>query len=304
MMVGFVVDLGIHGLGLVIVAIEKKLVVVLAGVVETVPALSTPYQSNPATNAPLTYQFAPTYPSSPYQFAPTQPYHQAPTINRSPIYESSPTSQPTRSRGHGKNKCLWEESEIELLIEVLQDMGSDPSWKTDGCFKSNYLRHKEAKGLWDVPFPYFNQLELVYGRDRATGVVAEGFKDAIHNLEEEQNGEIEGENLGESNFYLSDDEGDVQSMPQTTQTTSNFNNAAKTTNKQKATFQGNKAVKKRKSQEVELEGIDRSFQMFVQGFNANFGNMENAVAHSMTDENMRQKATSEKLKLSRQARET
>nr|GEY10589.1 hypothetical protein [Tanacetum cinerariifolium] len=35
------VDLGIHGLGLVIVAIGKKLVVILVGVVETVPASST-----------------------------------------------------------------------------------------------------------------------------------------------------------------------------------------------------------------------------------------------------------------------
>nr|GEX02495.1 myb/SANT-like domain-containing protein [Tanacetum cinerariifolium] len=108
---------------------------------ESTPAPNAPsaYQSNHATNAPLTYQFAPTHLSSPYQFAPTQPYHQAPTINHSPIYESSPTSQPTRSRGRVKNKCFWEESETELLIEVLQDMTSDPSWKTNGGFRSNYL---------------------------------------------------------------------------------------------------------------------------------------------------------------------
>ncbi|GJR51815.1 hypothetical protein Tco_1402336 [Tanacetum coccineum] len=36
--------------------------------------------------------------------------------------------------------------------------------------------------------------------------------------------------------------------------------------------------------------------MFVQGVNANFGTMANAVAHSMTDEKMRQKVASEKLK--------
>ncbi|GKB02119.1 ribonuclease H-like domain-containing protein [Tanacetum coccineum] len=41
MMASFVVDLGIHGLGFVIVVIEKKLVVILVGVVETVPASST-----------------------------------------------------------------------------------------------------------------------------------------------------------------------------------------------------------------------------------------------------------------------
>ena len=122
----------------------------------------------------------------------------------------------------------------------------------DVIFSTFKHRHKEAKGLWDVPFPYFNQLELVYGRDRATGVVAEGFKDAIHNLEEEQNGESGGDNVGESHFSLSDDEDDVQYMPQTTQTTSDFSNATKTASKQKATFQGNKAVKRRKTQEVQL----------------------------------------------------
>ncbi|GKA10252.1 hypothetical protein Tco_0689685 [Tanacetum coccineum] len=179
----------------------------------------SPYQSTPATNAPSTYQ-------------------------SNPATNALSTFQP---RGCGKNKCFWEESKTELLIEVLQDMASDPSWKTNGGFRSKLLRHKEAKGLWDVPFPYFNKLELVYGRDRATGVVAEGFKDAIHDLEEEKNGEIRGENL-------------------------------------------------RKTLEIQLEGIDHSFQMFVQGFNANFGTMANVVAHSMTDENMRQKAASEKLK--------
>ncbi|GKD91986.1 hypothetical protein Tco_1371823, partial [Tanacetum coccineum] len=41
MMVGFVVDYLNHGLGFVIVAIGKKLVVVLVGIVETVPASLT-----------------------------------------------------------------------------------------------------------------------------------------------------------------------------------------------------------------------------------------------------------------------
>ncbi|GKE91744.1 hypothetical protein Tco_1572839 [Tanacetum coccineum] len=49
-------------------------------------------------------------------------------------------------------------------------------------------------------------------------------------------------------------------------------------------------------QEAQLVGIDHSFQMFVQGFNANFRTMANAVAHAMTYENTRQKAANEKLK--------
>nr|GEW45467.1 hypothetical protein [Tanacetum cinerariifolium] len=159
------------------------------------------------------------------------------------------------------------------------------------------LNHKEAKRLWDIPFPYFNQLELVYGRDRATDIVAKGFKDVIHNLDKELNGESGGDNLDESHFFLSDDEeNDVQYMPQTTQTTSKFTNSTKTAKKHMTTLHENKAGKKRKTQEAQLEGIDHSFQMFVQGLNANFGTMENVVAHAMTDENTRQKAANENLK--------
>ncbi|PWA26096.1 myb/SANT-like domain-containing protein [Artemisia annua] len=118
-------------------------------------------------------------------------------------------------------------------------MACDPSWKTDGGFRSNYLcavhrrilikmptfsklvsphieskvkwlkakfhvindmlkysgcqwndvekkTHKEAKGMWDFKFPFFNELVLVYGKDRATGGVVEGFGDAIHNMEAEE----------------------------------------------------------------------------------------------------------------------
>nr|GEU67681.1 hypothetical protein [Tanacetum cinerariifolium] len=299
---------------------------------------STTYQSapvvhplsayTPTTNASPTYQFASAHPASDFQFAPTTnpspAYQYASTTHHSPSFQFTPTTHSTLPRGRGKNKCFWEESETELLLDVLQDMANDPSWKTDNGFRSNYLgevhrrilakrpdfakivsphieskvacekqwyenyckNHKEARGLWDVPFPYFNKLELVYGKDRATGKGAEGFEDAIHNLENEFNGENGGYNLGESHFSLSDDEGnDVQYMPQTTQTTSNFTNATKTTKKHKAAFHGNKAGKKRKTHEAQLEGIDHTFQMFVQGFNANFGTMANAVAHAMTHEN-------------------
>ncbi|KAG6511185.1 hypothetical protein ZIOFF_029240 [Zingiber officinale] len=165
-------------------------------------------------------------------------------------------------RGRGRNKCFWTENEVQVLVATLQDMACDPSWKTDGGFKSNYMTevhkrmlskiptftkqvtphleskikwlktrfhiindmcrqsgcqwndvekkiacekqwfdsycqtHKEAKGMWDFKFPYLNQLELVYGRDRAIGAIVQGYVDAIYNLEVDQNDESGGENLG------------------------------------------------------------------------------------------------------------
>ena len=54
-------------------------------------------------------------------------------------------------RGCGKNKCYWEQKETQLLIEVLQDMASDPSWKTDGGFRSNYLCEVHRRILIKMP---------------------------------------------------------------------------------------------------------------------------------------------------------
>ncbi|GJS84227.1 hypothetical protein Tco_0750768 [Tanacetum coccineum] len=152
---------------------------------------------------------------------------------------------------------LWHQT--QLLIEALQDMASDPSWKTDGGFRSNYLceakfhvnndmlkysecqwnnvekmvacekdwydgyckTHKEGKGMWDSKFPFFNELELVYGKDRATD--------------------------------------DAQTVP----SASNTSNAKNVGGKQNNTVSGDKVAKKRRTsssqdQDVEAcrEGID------------------------------------------------
>ena len=45
--------------------------------------------------------------------------------------------------------------------------------------------HSEAKGLYGVPFPYYERLAAIYSKDIATGEGAEGFGEAIANLEEE-----------------------------------------------------------------------------------------------------------------------
>ncbi|KAI3796004.1 hypothetical protein L1987_38665 [Smallanthus sonchifolius] len=279
-------------------------------------------------------------------------------------------------RGRGKNKCYWKEDETQLLIEVLQDMASDPSWKTNGGFRSNYMvevhrriitkmpnfskqvsphieskvkwlktkfhvindmvkqkgcqwneveekiecerqwyksycqSHKEAKGLWEFKFPYFSQLELVYGRDRPNGVIVEANDEVIHNMEVaivEENGkavniESEDENHDESHDSLSEEEeeNDVQATP----TPSNSTNARKMDLKRKTTLNIEDGImKKTKTTTLShdnivarLDEIDNSFRAFVEGFNANFATMANLVTNTMTDDNMRQKTASEKLK--------
>ncbi|AQL05778.1 hypothetical protein ZEAMMB73_Zm00001d047165 [Zea mays] len=43
----------------------------------------------------------------------------------------------------------------------------------------------DAKGLYGVSFPYYDELSMVYSKDMATGEGAEDMTDAVKNLEEE-----------------------------------------------------------------------------------------------------------------------
>ena len=56
-----------------------------------------------------------------------------------------------RVRSRGSQKCYWEESETQLLIEVLQEMACDPSWKTDNGFRSNYMAEVQRRILIKRP---------------------------------------------------------------------------------------------------------------------------------------------------------
>ncbi|XBH82998.1 hypothetical protein VPH35_071536 [Triticum aestivum] len=65
----------------------------------------------------------------------------------------------------------------------------DASRKMIQCEKAQYEAHcqihKEAKGLYGVSFPYFDQLVAIYGKDIATGESDEGFGEGVGNLEKE-----------------------------------------------------------------------------------------------------------------------
>ncbi|RCV09379.1 LOW QUALITY PROTEIN: hypothetical protein SETIT_2G022900v2 [Setaria italica] len=52
--------------------------------------------------------------------------------------------------------------------------------------------HPEAKGLYGVAFPYYDSLAAIYGSDIANGEGAEGFSEAVGNIEKEL--AVEGDN--------------------------------------------------------------------------------------------------------------
>jgi hypothetical protein len=50
------------------------------------------------------------------------------------------------------------------------------------CFLQNNL---DAKGLYGVSFPYYDELSMVYSKDMAKGEGVEDMTDVVQNLEEE-----------------------------------------------------------------------------------------------------------------------
>ncbi|KAG6536630.1 hypothetical protein ZIOFF_001688 [Zingiber officinale] len=70
------------------------------------------------------------------------------------------TITPSIARGRGKNKQYWTDEEVEALVDALIELASDPLWK-------------------DFKFPYLCKLDIVWGKDRVTGLGAEDVVDAI-----------------------------------------------------------------------------------------------------------------------------
>ncbi|GMP94802.1 hypothetical protein CsSME_00044107 [Camellia sinensis var. sinensis] len=67
----------------------------------------------------------------------------------------------------------WDDSEKMILVD------SDEVWQ-------NYVkREPDAKGMRNVPFIYYEDWVILFGKDRATGVLAEGPADMVDALEKE-----------------------------------------------------------------------------------------------------------------------
>ncbi|GKD58539.1 hypothetical protein Tco_1296048 [Tanacetum coccineum] len=105
---------------------------------------------------------------------------------------------------HIESKVKWLKTKFHVINDMLKYSGCQLNDvdKKIACERDWYLKycenHKEANGLWEFPSSYlFNVTWFIWKRrDRATGTVVEGFKDAVHNMENEQNGESGGDNEG------------------------------------------------------------------------------------------------------------
>ncbi|RLM92473.1 uncharacterized protein C2845_PM08G20240 [Panicum miliaceum] len=99
-----------------------------------------------------------------------------------------------RSDGSFKNgyTSVLEARLTEKLSEELLNKSGftwDSSKNMLQCEKQQYddhcKNHPNAKGLYGVPFPYYDVLAAIYSKDIATGEGAEDLTDAISNMEQE-----------------------------------------------------------------------------------------------------------------------
>ncbi|CDP01662.1 unnamed protein product [Coffea canephora] len=185
---------------------------------------------------------------------------------------------------HIESKVNWNDAEKKISYEK--------QWYDDWC-----KTHKDAKGLWDVKFPYLGDLEIVYGRDRATGNVAEDFTQTVQDMEAVQNLEEGDEGLDAMSNSDNDkvEEDEVNSMEQSTQPSSTSTRNSKKQKKQSPPIAN--VSKKMKSASTTRGDLDASLQLltskfgdFVEGIQANF----TTIAAAMSNEDKREQLVSDR----------
>lgn len=238
----------------------------------------------------------------------------------------------TCDRGRGKNKLFWNEDEVEVLVDVLQELAGDPLWKVDGGFKNNYMvevrkrmtqkitnfdkevnphidskikylrnkynplsemlmqsgcqwddvenkvncekqwyddwckTHKNANGLWNFKFPYLRKLDMVWGRDRATGLKAEDIAEAC-----EDNNNNDNALLSSS----SDNEDEVSVLPGI-QNSPAVPSTSNTKKNKKLSPPTESSRKKKKSMTLE-QTIDAKLEAFSSHFKSVCGQMASKI---------------------------
>nr|XP_027120492.1 uncharacterized protein LOC113737458 [Coffea arabica] len=129
-----------------------------------------------------------------------------------------------------ENESEDEDSDEEVdWNDAEKKISCEKQWYDDWC-----KTHKDAKGFWDVKFPYLGDLEIVYGRDRATRNVAEDFAQAVQDMEDVQNLEEGDEGFDAMSNSDNDkvEEDEVNSMEQSTQPSSTSTRNSKKQKKQ------------------------------------------------------------------------
>ncbi|GJX04184.1 Myb/SANT-like domain-containing protein [Tanacetum coccineum] len=240
-------------------------------------------------------------------------------------------------RGRGKNKHFWKEEEIEVLVDVLQELASDPLWKVDGGFKNNYMvevrkrmaqkipnldkevnphidskikhlrnkynpisemlmqsgcqwddvenkincekqwyddwckTHKNAAGLFNFKFPYLHKLDMVWGRDRATGLKAEDISEACEDTNNQANEILCGSSDSEDEVFIVPE---TQPGPSTIHATKKRKKISPPT---ESSYKKKKAMTPQQVLDAKLDGLSSDFKSICGEMASKFGVVADAL---------------------------
>ncbi|KAK9750283.1 hypothetical protein RND81_02G184200 [Saponaria officinalis] len=142
------------------------------------------------------------------------------------------------------------------------------------CERQSYdafcRQNKNARGLWNVSFPYFDKLSIIYGPDRATETNSKTFAQAVDN---QQNKVID---LTRSESYEDENIDDNESLYQSTQ----FDPSGPVSKKAK--------MKRKMSEVVDLttsfKVMSSNLSGFMNGMNAHMSTITNALSTTQQHE--------------------
>ncbi|KAH6823450.1 hypothetical protein C2S53_014658 [Perilla frutescens var. hirtella] len=113
--------------------------------------------------------------------------------------------------GHGLKEKPHIESRYKLLKKqyyAIYDVRSNGElsgfgWDDDKkCVTASTDSHPDCSFMKNKPFPYYDQLSLIWSKDRATGINAETPIDVVKDLEREENVNQEDEELDEDGVHI------------------------------------------------------------------------------------------------------
>ncbi|KAK9713818.1 hypothetical protein RND81_06G053100 [Saponaria officinalis] len=190
---------------------------------------------------------------------------------------------------HIESKIKWFKDKYNVLTEMFRTFGF--SWddekhmiKYERQSYDDFCRqNKNAHGLWNVFFPYFDKLAIIYGPDRATGTNSETFAQAVDN---QQNKVID---LSRDESDKDENIDDYEPLYQSTQ----FDPSEPVSKKAKMVKipTDNKKQKTKKRKMPEVVDLTTSFKVmssnlsgFMNGMNAHMSTIANALSTTQQPE--------------------
>ncbi|XP_074321775.1 uncharacterized protein LOC141658956 [Silene latifolia] len=155
------------------------------------------------------------------------------------------------------------------------------------CERQSYedfcKQNKSAQGLWNVPFPHFDKLAIIYGPDRATGTNSETFVQAVDN---QQNEAVD---LSRDESDEDDNIDDEEPLYIPTQSSPNEPSSKKAKIGKILTDYKKQKTKKRKMPEVvdlttSFKDMSSNLSGFMNGMNVHMSTIANALSTTQRHE--------------------